>query len=47
MFPGPPLSLRRGEHIKVNIHNRGTYGVTIHCIVYMWYVLGVVTATHL
>ncbi|GAB4827425.1 hypothetical protein Ancab_034310 [Ancistrocladus abbreviatus] len=29
-FPGPALHLHKGETIKVNVHNNGTYNITIH-----------------
>ncbi|EEF35292.1 laccase, putative [Ricinus communis] len=29
-FPGPVLTVRRGDLVYVNVHNRGKYGVTIH-----------------
>ncbi|GAB2299943.1 hypothetical protein Dimus_033988 [Dionaea muscipula] len=29
-FPGPALELSKGETIYVNVHNQGTYNVTIH-----------------
>ncbi|WCJ44072.1 laccase 14 [Euphorbia peplus] len=30
MFPGPTLHVNKGETIRVNVHNNGTYGITIH-----------------
>ncbi|XAR48614.1 Laccase [Bertholletia excelsa] len=29
-FPGPTLRVRKGDTAFVNVHNHGTYGVTIH-----------------
>ncbi|KAH7833420.1 hypothetical protein Vadar_006176 [Vaccinium darrowii] len=29
-FPGPPLYVRKGERLIVNVYNQGTYNVTIH-----------------
>ncbi|KAJ8752224.1 hypothetical protein K2173_003832 [Erythroxylum novogranatense] len=29
-FPGPEIRVRKGDTVFVNVHNRGTYGVTIH-----------------
>ncbi|KAJ9675328.1 hypothetical protein PVL29_024324 [Vitis rotundifolia] len=29
-FPGPVIRVRKGDTIYINIHNQGSYGVTIH-----------------
>ncbi|KAG7942856.1 hypothetical protein I3843_15G008100 [Carya illinoinensis] len=29
-FPGPTISIRKGDTVFVNVHNQGLYGVTIH-----------------
>ncbi|KAJ8760621.1 hypothetical protein K2173_015288 [Erythroxylum novogranatense] len=29
-FPGPTLTVHKGDTIYVNVHNQGTYGVTLH-----------------
>lgn len=29
-FPGPVITARKGDTVYVNVHNEGTYGVTIH-----------------
>ncbi|XP_037497852.1 putative laccase-9 [Jatropha curcas] len=29
-FPGPVLTVKKGDLVYVNVHNQGTYGVTIH-----------------
>lgn len=29
-FPGPPLYVRKGERLIVNVYNQGTYNATIH-----------------
>ncbi|KAL6962592.1 laccase [Sarracenia purpurea var. burkii] len=30
MFPGPALHARKGDRLRVNVQNQGTYNVTIH-----------------
>ncbi|KAB1220744.1 Laccase-14 [Morella rubra] len=30
-FPGPTIRVNKGDTVYVNVHNKGKYGVTIHC----------------
>ncbi|XP_034679863.1 laccase-14-like isoform X2 [Vitis riparia] len=30
LFPGPPMYMRRGDRLNINVRNKGKYNVTIH-----------------
>ncbi|KAJ9675310.1 hypothetical protein PVL29_024312 [Vitis rotundifolia] len=30
LFPGPPIYMRRGDRLNINVRNKGKYNVTIH-----------------
>ncbi|KAK3420054.1 hypothetical protein EUGRSUZ_G00840 [Eucalyptus grandis] len=30
-FPGPVIKVQKGDTVYVNVHNRGTSGLTMHC----------------